>query len=955
MTRESQRPAFVGRSVELATLVDAIEAARGSLVLLSGEAGAGKTTLVERALTQTDRRQLTVRVPDEEGVSPWWPWRRLARALPAIDDALSTVAAQSAVGREPTDPSAVRAEDAAAARFRLHDAVAQALAAQAAAEPLVVVLEDAHLLDAASAALLGHLVTALDDEPLVLVATYRDPAPGTEGWRRVLPRLLRSPRLTRVRLSGLTREDCADYVAAINGRASDATAAFVRDLTGGNALYVTTLVDALQRSGELTALVTSHAAGSLPGGNDIAVLVGDLVSPLPEGTRILLAASAVLGHDITVPRLATLTGTSAGALTRAAEPARAAGVLVDVVTPVEHQADEYAFSHAVVRDAIYAAVPAAEKARWHRPVAELLAAELPPGEVAGHWGHVIDDPAAVRAAASWASRAGREAVSSAAPDVAADRFADALGWLDRAGADDDEIGRALLDLAHAQFLDGRVQDSFATCERAAAAADRAGRPDLLAAAALVVRGIGLAPFNLALDRLVRRALAVDPGSDPAVTARLTAQASRAAAELSRVNEAQRLAEQSLELARRSDDDDALLDAIWATHRSVHPNADVADIVRLGEQATALAQRLRRPVDELFGRLVLLDAAIVLADLPAYDTGLIQVTELARSEQLLLGWWHVHRGLAARAMLVGQFAEAREHSALAGEYSQRLGDAAAEQLGDGFSVGLAWMRWDGSDLMPGFIERAAAGPPVPILELSAALGQVIASDGEYWAPGYDRHAAAVRDYPRDLTVGAVYFFLGELACAYRDAATAAAVYDLFLPWRGQGGGTHSVFSVGALDLPLARLAVVMGRVDDALAHLEVADELNTRMAARPALAIGKLTRARALAARNGSGAVQAARTEAKVAARQFRALDMPGWLRQAQALLDDLDATARASDPLTPRERQVADLVAQGLSNRDIATRLVLSERTVEQHVRSILAKLGLTSRTQVAVWAVRRG
>jgi DNA-binding CsgD family transcriptional regulator len=163
----------------------------------------------------------------------------------------------------------------------------------------------------------------------------------------------------------------------------------------------------------------------------------------------------------------------------------------------------------------------------------------------------------------------------------------------------------------------------------------------------------------------------------------------------------------------------------------------------------------------------------------------------------------------------------------------------------------------------------------------------------------------------------------------------------------------VFTVGAIDMLLARLAVVMGRVDDALAHLDVADELNTRMAARPVLAIGKLTRVGALAARPGSGDIPAARAEARAAAKEFRTLDMPVWLRQAQDFLADLDAKAKASDPLTARERQVADLLAQGLSNRDIAARLVLSERTVEQHVRSILAKLGLTSRTQVAVWAVR--
>jgi DNA-binding NarL/FixJ family response regulator len=62
-----------------------------------------------------------------------------------------------------------------------------------------------------------------------------------------------------------------------------------------------------------------------------------------------------------------------------------------------------------------------------------------------------------------------------------------------------------------------------------------------------------------------------------------------------------------------------------------------------------------------------------------------------------------------------------------------------------------------------------------------------------------------------------------------------------------------------------------------------------------------------------------------------------------------------SSTLTPREREVLVFVAQGKSNRDIAHALVISERTARTHVSNLLLKLGLASRTQAAVWAIREG
>ena len=76
---------------------------------------------------------------------------------------------------------------------------------------------------------------------------------------------------------------------------------------------------------------------------------------------------------------------------------------------------------------------------------------------------------------------------------------------------------------------------------------------------------------------------------------------------------------------------------------------------------------------------------------------------------------------------------------------------------------------------------------------------------------------------------------------------------------------------------------------------------------------------------------------------------------ARRVREGTAATTGGDEPLTSREHEVLGLVARGLSNREIATRLAITERTARTHVSNILGKLGLVSRTQAALYAVERG
>jgi non-specific serine/threonine protein kinase len=87
----------------------------------------------------------------------------------------------------------------------------------------------------------------------------------------------------------------------------------------------------------------------------------------------------------------------------------------------------------------------------------------------------------------------------------------------------------------------------------------------------------------------------------------------------------------------------------------------------------------------------------------------------------------------------------------------------------------------------------------------------------------------------------------------------------------------------------------------------------------------------------------------------RAMSGDAAIRYALTSSVDAAREMESAGLLSPREREVAALIAAGLTSRDIARRLVISERTADAHADHIRAKLGLRSRTEIAVWATENG
>lgn len=935
--------AVVGRAVEREALRTALTAARrgvGAVVLLGGPAGIGKTRVAE--LLADDARAEGVEVRwgrclADEGAPPLWPWRRVL-------DPPGTAPA-GAPATQPQTP-----EDAAAVRFRLTADAVDVLTDAAEPSGLVVVLEDLHWADATSLALLRHLAVDVRRTRLLVLATHRE---GTGGpLDDALHELVPLPGVELLRLPPLPPAGVAAYLSAVAGTAVDRrTVAIAHDRSGGNPLYLRTLVHLLGPDLLAVALDDAEVERRLARSPELRQLVAAALGGFAAPVRHVLEVAAVLGEEVDGSLLADVADLGLDAVLAALDDAVAAGV----VEAVPDAPGRRRFAHALIRDGVQAELADADRIRWHARAArvlEQLATAQPhrAGEVAFHWLRAATRPDELRRAVRWC-RAAADSALPVAPEQAARLLGAALAAADRAGTGDADRAELLVELAGAEYRAGRIGPSLEHCRAAADAAERADRPDLLASAALVMRGIGHPMAAAVLLDLTERALAAVAAvaAAPASTrARLLAQRSLAQADLGRHREAVDDAVAALAAADACGDPQAVLAAVHARADSLDAAAAPQERQELADRALRVAWAAGQPLARLWARVWRLDAAYQAGDLQAVEAELVHLGSLAADTGLPLARWHLLRAQACHAVLLGRLDEARSADAHAAELADRLQDPSLRGISGAFRLCLATLTGDVRDLGPDWAGTLAAAPDIPIVQACRASAMVLQGRPDEAAVLAQQVLSSFATLPRDSRLTGTAEALVEVVEATGDAAGAQVVHDVMLPlahWSG-GPGAGNVWASGSGWRPVARLAAVAGRVDDAVEAFERALEVDVALGARPAAAHDRVGLAAVLVDRDRARAGRLAVD----AAAEARRLGLPGVLHRADSLLAEL--SAGRPDPLTSREREVAGLVAQSLSNREIAQRLVLSERTVESHVRSILAKLGTTRRTDVVRWVI---
>lgn len=926
------RRVFLGRDIELATLVAARTSDTGRFVLLRGEGGIGKTTLLAAAVA---------RMPPSHAV------------LHASADAMDRRRSHGLL----LDAFAPRLDEEArrtAARQNEH-AIGERLLSLidvVAAEPTVLVLDDLQWADAASLRLLARLSRTLRQLPLIILGSMRTQArhETPPELDHLLSVLSEHDLLLPIELGPLDSATCVAIAERLAGGDIGGPLERYVAAAGGNPLFLTEMIRALLRDGALTIGADGAALLDAPVGPSpsLAMVMMRHLSHLSVPTRELLTTAALLGTRFSVTQLRVVVERPMSALVPLLQESFAAGFLKEV------ENDLIGFRHELIQEVLLHDLPAAVRGELRREIAiRLEAAHVAPATVAAHLLQAPTSPEDL----PWMLRLA-QSTAVIAPDTAIELWGRVV---DATAPGDPMHVRATAGLARAALSAGRAADSTALAE---GALRHDVPPDVLADLS--------ATYTHALMQQHRNAAARDEAERYAV-AEVLGPADRAA---------------------------HLAFAGWPRFML----GDLAGATRLAREGAAMAAAVGNHGAEVLALTLHGQIANLQGDLDGAIALLTLATERADSDLQFASIEPFPHALLALALAdagrsSGVFELLQRGVHASEEFGYRTGVLATHAFGAQVRAHIGNLsditaELDAHRSLVGTMDVRMNGPVVG-LRICVLTRQAGPAAAREWAEELDPVPARTTWGGR----GRSWIWLGLSRLERAARVDAAALEVLWTGWREL---VDAEMLVDCAEIGLA-LVDVARRIADAdssdrataLGRAHEAVDVLTGLADRNP-AVFHL-RATALAARgrttDSADDLFEATTLIDGTPRRLDHARIAELAARAHATADGRRVLAEASlrsyadvgadhdvvrartafraagiqvrthphtkpttgwDALTRTEERIAEHVATGATNPEIARALSVSRRTVETHVSNVLAKLGLRSRTELAIFVARR-
>ncbi|MGB3443293.1 MAG: AAA family ATPase [Actinophytocola sp.] len=921
--------ALVGREAEihrLTGLVDLLASGSGQAILLEGEPGIGKSSLA----------RVAVEAAEERGFGSYWAeCDEIGQALPLQPLLDALLAGAMAEPRLDTIQRLLRGEVSSAADPAMAAAEQMlALMSELCSEtPTVLVVDDLQWADLSTISVWEWLARSVDRTALLLIGILR-PVPQRDellAVRRVVG------ADNTFRLEGLHDEAVSELISTLSDGAPGTNLLRLAAEAAGNPLYLTELMDSLVRAQRLT--VNESGAVEVTGGPVPGSLIGaisDRLDFLPKGVRNILQAAALLGNEFPVSDLAIVLGRRVGELVPAIDDARTARVLKDV-------GDKLAFRHPLIRAALYDDIAAPLRPAWHRDAARALAeAGVPTQRVARQLLQAISAPnpdPLDESLLNWTVDAAPTLVAQA-PRTAIELLRQAAS---RTPASSTRGAVLVCRLAEALYRAGECAEAVQIATRALAVVED---PDLLVDLHWTVSQSRtmLGRPDEALEALEEAYELAE--MSPQQRARLLVLTARAHRALGEVSVAGNVATKALAAAEEAGDKWALG---WALHVMILVSTmrgEVAFTLPLFDRAIGVIGNAPELND--LGLLLQINKAIALGNLDRYDEALgtaARVRQLADRTGSLVRLAQAQSALGQLLFQVGRWDDATaEVETLTDDFK----DPSASCCDRGIAAVIAFHRGDAT----------AARRHLELAALRAdQLGNRVVAP-LILAHSLDRE---INDQPEEalavLTarVGGDAEELDEVEDLLPEAARLAAFTGDFGAAADVADQAATLARRSTVPHRLGTAAYCRGLLDrDPFLLQQAADRY--RDAGRPLLRAKALEAAAiGFAGQDEKDAARAAFTRADELYDQLGAnwdlAHLRAHLRRFGIRRGPRAKHRQAQvgwSSLTPTETKIAAMVAEGMSNRQIAEQLVLSPRTVGTHVSHILAKLGVRSRIDIA-------